>query len=184
MSTHQPRPPNRREAVRPPKGPRVPPRQKNDDPTKANRAALARLQPLIEGAITTLQQAGEAELAAAVQELADRTPGWGGRQPLENVSFKVDQALINRIAQAVPDRTMADLAREAFRRFLAGEVVPVRTTRGTATSKGKVNTRQPADLLADVDARCADLESELGWKPRQVNVLVAYLEQLAPAPAE
>jgi hypothetical protein len=167
---------------RPPKGPRVPPR-----PSDTAKAQLTRLKPLIDTAIDTLHQGGRADLAEAVQELAERTPGWGGRGPKAPDSFKADAALMKRIAERFPDRTVTSIAEDGARRFLAGHLDPAPPPgRGAPDSKIQVNIRVDVDLLRDLRQRCEVLSDPkhpdyAGHRVRPVNVYIAALQEAAAA---
>jgi uncharacterized protein (DUF4415 family) len=160
----------------------VPPRS-ND----VAKAQLARLTPLIDNAIDALRQDGHPELSAAVRELADRTPGWGGRTPKTPVSFKADPDLMKRIATRFPDRPVTAIAEDGARRFLAGDLTlkPVKPSRSVENPKTKVNIRVDVDLLKELEARCAAMSdpegSEFaGWRIRPMHVYIAALEEAAP----
>jgi hypothetical protein len=151
---------------------------------KITDAQLARLNPLIEEAITVLRQRGELVLAEAVAELARSTPGWGGRGKMTNTTFRADAALMDRIAEKFPTRPVSDIAREAIELFVTGNLTVQRIPRGG--EKKNVNVRLADDVMEQLGAACTAVNAadKYAFKVTPSVVFISYLETLAPAPQE
>lgn len=171
MSDAQTRPPNRKGATRPPRGPRVS-RPKKERTTKQER---------VQAVISELRDSGRPDLADKLEQLVETTPGWESR-PAEGttVPFKADRDLLARVGE----RRLTQVAQEGCRRFLDGELEPVRTVRGSAGQKRNTSVRIPEDLLARVTDRCEQVSPAYGWTVRPVNVFVAAFEEAAPDPSK
>lgn len=137
---------------------------------------------LVEEAISLLRAGTPArpDLADAVEDLAQqRFRGWTGAGGTV-MAFRADRAML----AAVGEGRLSQVAVAGCIRFLDGQLEPERTTRGAAGEKKQTSVRIPADLLARVDARCAEVTPSLGWTVRPVNVVVAALREDASTPRE
>lgn len=134
---------------------------------------------LIQEAIGHLRRGGPArpDLADAVADLAaQRYRGFEGTTGT-TVPFRADRELLARVGKG----RINEVARSGCERFLAGDLQPARTVRGPAEQKTHTSVLIDPDLLARVNARCAEVSAELGWTVKPVNVFVAAFEQDAPA---
>ena len=154
------------------------------------------IRQTIADAASHLRNAGKPDFADAI-DLVLAPSGWGvlRRSDPETGDSASDPTLPIRISEVDRDRIRAaqekagnkltDDANEGLAAFIAGTFSPeqpARSVRGSGVRKVGMSVRPDPGLFKKAEQAAVERTDELGWTPRPMHIVLAWLLEKYPAP--